>query len=132
MRTAKEIIKLGGKSHAYTCDITDSEAVAQLAKKAGTVDLLFNNAGIIHFDPFLETPQATVSKVIDVNVTAHFLVSVTEKLLMLRVALKHNEVLSAREKVVMLSRRKSARSYSSKALITQYTTISRAVIAQSV
>ena len=47
--TQKEIADLGGKSYAYSCDVSDLEAcdelVATLLKNHGHVDVLVNNAG---------------------------------------------------------------------------------------
>jgi all-trans-retinol dehydrogenase (NAD+) len=76
-KTAQDVVTLGGKSRDYTCDVTDSKAVAELAIKAGPVDILVNNAGIICLESLLETSEATITKVINANVTSHFLVSVS-------------------------------------------------------
>ncbi|KAJ4439973.1 hypothetical protein ANN_08104, partial [Periplaneta americana] len=73
MRTAQDIVKMGHKAQAYTCDVTDNTAVEELAKKVGYVDILVNNAGLLYFDPILNTPPSSVSKVLETNVASHFL-----------------------------------------------------------
>ncbi|GFG40769.1 hypothetical protein Cfor_06047, partial [Coptotermes formosanus] len=72
-KTAQDVVKLGGKSREYTCDVADSKAVAELAIKAGPVDILVNNAGIICLESLLESSEATITEVINVNVTSQFL-----------------------------------------------------------
>jgi len=46
-RTAQDVVKLGCKSREYTCDVTDSKAMADLAKRVGPVDVLVNNVGFM-------------------------------------------------------------------------------------
>jgi len=65
-RTAQGLVKLGGKSREYTCDVTESKTVADLAKNAGPVDVLVNNAGIIYCGSLLEKSEDSI---IIVNVT---------------------------------------------------------------
>jgi len=36
-RTVQDVVKSGGKSREYTCDVTNSKAVADLSKMAGPV-----------------------------------------------------------------------------------------------
>jgi NAD(P)-dependent dehydrogenase (short-subunit alcohol dehydrogenase family) len=60
-RTAQDVVKLGNKSRDYTCDVTDSKAVADLAKKAGPLDVLANNASIMFCGPLLETLEDSIS-----------------------------------------------------------------------
>ncbi|MDR2497395.1 MAG: gluconate 5-dehydrogenase [Tannerellaceae bacterium] len=63
----------------YVCDVTDEAAVratvARIASEVGTVDILVNNAGIIKRIPALEMDPADFRKVIDVDLTAPFIVS---------------------------------------------------------
>ncbi|XP_069703789.1 short-chain dehydrogenase/reductase family 16C member 6-like isoform X2 [Periplaneta americana] len=72
LRTAQDIVKMGHKAQAYTCDVSDSAAVEELAKKVGYVDILVNNAGIIFINSILKTQQSAVSKILEVNVASHF------------------------------------------------------------
>ncbi|RMG44713.1 MAG: SDR family NAD(P)-dependent oxidoreductase [Acidobacteria bacterium] len=50
----------GAPAHGYPADVTDAEAVRDLsqriAREVGPIDLLVNNAGIVHGGPFLEVP----------------------------------------------------------------------------
>lgn len=69
--------RIGEKSVAITCDITDESQTLQLADqvvdKYGKVDILVNNAGAIN-DPthFHEMPHAEIQKLVDVNVMGIF------------------------------------------------------------
>jgi len=47
-RTAQDEVKLGDKCREYICDVTNSKALDDLAKKAGPVDVLVKNSGILH------------------------------------------------------------------------------------
>lgn len=67
------------KTAAFVCDVTDPENVKevleQAAKKMGTLDLLFNNAGIcLHKDALDCTPDDWL-KVINVNLNGIFFVA---------------------------------------------------------
>ncbi len=61
----------GVRAAAFKCDVTDPESVKkcieQAAEKMGTLDLLFNNAGICLHKPALECVPTDWYKVIDVN-----------------------------------------------------------------
>ncbi|MBK5200096.1 MAG: SDR family NAD(P)-dependent oxidoreductase [Spirochaetaceae bacterium] len=67
------------ESKGYVCDVTDEEAVQncvkQISKDLGTVDILVNNAGIIKRVPMIEMKVSDFRKVIDIDLTAPFIVS---------------------------------------------------------
>ena len=69
----------GIKAHGYVCDVTDEEAVnnlvATIEKEVGVVDILVNNAGIIKRIPMCEMHASEFRQVIDVDLTAPFIVS---------------------------------------------------------
>lgn len=71
IETVRMISDAGGSATAHTLDVTDAEAVAELAAKIyeddGRVDLLHNNAGIGHAGTIETTPLADWQKVLDVN-----------------------------------------------------------------
>jgi gluconate 5-dehydrogenase len=75
----KAYAELGIKAHGYVCDVTDEDAVnaliAQVEKEVGTIDILVNNAGIIKRIPMHEMSAAEWRQVIDVDLTAPFLVA---------------------------------------------------------
>jgi len=75
--TAKEInAKWKGKAFAYTCDVSTLEKVRELGEKVksevGTVTILVNNAGIMPCKPLEAHDEATIKKIFDINVFAHF------------------------------------------------------------
>ncbi|XP_050522464.1 short-chain dehydrogenase/reductase family 16C member 6-like [Daktulosphaira vitifoliae] len=77
IETVNEInSKFKNKAYAYTCDISSLENVKQLGEKVknevGTVTILINNAGIMPCKPFNEQDEATIRKLFDINVFAHF------------------------------------------------------------
>lgn len=74
-KTARELSK-NGDARPYCCDISDREAIYRLRdeteKTLGTVSILVNNAGIVHAGGLLETDDAVIQKILDVNLTAMF------------------------------------------------------------
>lgn len=69
----------GITAKGYVCDVTDEEAVmktnVQIARDLGPVDILVNNAGIIKRIPMHEMPASDWRKVIDIDLTAPFIVA---------------------------------------------------------
>ncbi len=63
----------------YVCDVTDEQAViktnALITKDLGPVDILVNNAGIIRRIPMHEMDVSDWRKVIDIDLTAPFIVA---------------------------------------------------------
>jgi 3-oxoacyl-[acyl-carrier protein] reductase len=59
-----------------SCDISDSQAVANMMQEAkaqrGRIDGLVNNAGVGSLDEFIDTPDEHWAKVIGVNLTGAF------------------------------------------------------------
>ena len=56
---------VGGTSHR--CDVSDRDAVRELAASVGPVDVLINNAGIWTYGSILEASDADVDRVMGVN-----------------------------------------------------------------
>ncbi len=75
----KEYAKLGINATGYVCDVTDEKAVQQMIadieKKIGVIDILVNNAGIIKRIPMHEMEVSEFKQVIDVDLTAPFIMS---------------------------------------------------------
>jgi gluconate 5-dehydrogenase len=75
----KSYEELGIKATGYVCDVTDEEAVTELVarieKEVGVIDILVNNAGIIKRIPMLEMKASEFRQVIDVDLTAPFIVA---------------------------------------------------------
>jgi len=69
----------GGKALAVPCDVTRAEQCTALVARAreafGHVDLVVNNAGVVHFAPIEEIDEARWDAVYAVNVKGIYLVS---------------------------------------------------------
>jgi 3-oxoacyl-[acyl-carrier protein] reductase len=79
-QVAKSIIDSGGQAMAAVADVSDGEQVRAMIDSSveayGTIDVLVNNAGIISpMLHFFEADEAWWRRIIDVNLTGHFLVS---------------------------------------------------------
>lgn len=71
--------ELGIKAYGYVCDVTNEpkvmELVEKIEKEVGVIDILVNNAGIIKRIPMLEMKAEEFRQVIDVDLTAPFIVA---------------------------------------------------------
>lgn len=67
-KVVAEIQKVGGSAEAHQVDITDRLAVNKLALKVGAVDVLFNNAGVVSGDWFLDLNPDSIERTYRVNV----------------------------------------------------------------
>ncbi len=69
----------GIEARGYVCDVTDEAAVdamvLKIAVEVGPVDILVNNAGVIKRVPMCEMPAGDFRKVVDVDLTAPFIVA---------------------------------------------------------
>lgn len=76
-KVARSIEETGRRTRIYSCDIADGgqcrAMAAQVVADFGTIDILFNNAGIISPKSLLETEEDEWLNVIDVNVKGTFL-----------------------------------------------------------
>ncbi len=76
-RIVSEIVAAGGEAMAFQADISDEQQVRKLFQSAidawGSVDILVNNAGIQVDAAFVDMTLDQWQKVIDVNLTGHFL-----------------------------------------------------------
>ncbi len=75
-----EIASAGGKGLAAQMDLRDHGSIEAAVFRAvdfceGAIDVLVNNAGIFEVKPFEDTDQATWQRMIDVNLTGPFLVT---------------------------------------------------------
>lgn len=77
--TVKLIEKDGGKAYFIKCDVTREEevdaALAEILKKSGSIDVVFNNAGICMHQTTFEATIAQFREVIDVNLTGQFILA---------------------------------------------------------
>ena len=69
----------GIDARGYICDVTDEEGVKamveEIARELGSVDILVNNAGIIKRIPMHEMTTEEFRQVIDIDLTAAFIMS---------------------------------------------------------
>ncbi len=69
----------GIPAKGYVADVTDEKAmadlVAKIGKDLGVIDILVNNAGIIKRIPMLEMAAEDFRKVVDIDLTAPFIVA---------------------------------------------------------
>jgi len=80
LKTAKNAYAIAGiPVHIYTFNVTDElqvqSAVARIEDEVGPIDILINNAGIIKRVPILEMKVQDFKDVIDVDLTAPFIMA---------------------------------------------------------
>lgn len=75
----EEFRDAGADAHALVFDVTDEQAIAaafeEVIGKYGRIDVLVNNAGVIVRTPFLQLTREEWQKVIDIDLTACFLMA---------------------------------------------------------
>ncbi|MGA6990569.1 MAG: SDR family NAD(P)-dependent oxidoreductase, partial [Nitrososphaeraceae archaeon] len=79
-KSGKAAADTAGKSAIFIeCDISNTESVKNLVTKTvqafGTIDILINNAGILHQKPISETSDEDWNAVIDTNLKGPFLLT---------------------------------------------------------
>lgn len=57
---------------AYTLDVTDRQAINAAAQEIGTLDVLFNCAGVVHSGALLQCSEQDWQAALNLNVTAMF------------------------------------------------------------
>jgi gluconate 5-dehydrogenase len=82
LQAAVESIRtVGGAAEAVALDITDESAVATsmaaIIARHGTIDVLVNNAGVIHRAPVIDTATDDWRQVLDTDLTGPFLLART-------------------------------------------------------
>lgn len=75
--TLRMIEKDGGKAYFVKCDVTDEKSVdaalAEVMKKSGRIDIVFNNAGICMHQTSFEATIAEYREVVETNLTSIFI-----------------------------------------------------------
>jgi len=72
---ASEISGHGGRARILPFDVTDSAMVREMIGGISRLDILINNAGVNRPQPFLEVDEATLDRMIALNVKAAFVVA---------------------------------------------------------
>ncbi len=76
---AQAIQAAGGDAFFVQVDVADSAQVEQMVQttigRYGGIDILFNGAGILFFGTILDTGEKAWHRMLDVNLTGHFLCS---------------------------------------------------------
>jgi NAD(P)-dependent dehydrogenase (short-subunit alcohol dehydrogenase family) len=70
-----QIERAGGHARFVAADLSDPEAIAQLAAEIGPVDILVNNAGSSWFGPSGELDTPTYDRLFDGNVRSAYLLT---------------------------------------------------------
>lgn len=77
--TVDQILSEGGKAYEVPADVTDQaqvdRALATIMERSGTIDILFNNAGICMHQSTMEATVAKFREVVDVNLTGEFIMA---------------------------------------------------------
>ncbi|GMO48272.1 MAG: SDR family oxidoreductase [Termitinemataceae bacterium] len=77
--TVKLIEKDGGKAYSLKADVTKEKdvdaALADVLKKSGKIDVVFNNAGICIHKSTIDASIAEWREVIDINLTGEYIVA---------------------------------------------------------
>jgi NAD(P)-dependent dehydrogenase (short-subunit alcohol dehydrogenase family) len=77
--TVKNIEAAGGRAYSLLADVTKEKEVdaafAEILKRSGAVDIVFNNAGICIHKPTVEASIAEWRQVIDINLTGEYIVA---------------------------------------------------------
>src|SRR5262249_48083411 len=68
----EEIRAQGGRAQGLSCDVTRSEEVREVFAGLGECEVLINNAGTNHPQPFLEVDLATLDELLALNVRSMF------------------------------------------------------------
>jgi NAD(P)-dependent dehydrogenase (short-subunit alcohol dehydrogenase family) len=74
-RVAAEIQAHGGRARALPFDVTDSAAARDAIAGLSGLDILVNNAGVNRPQHFLEVDEATLDRMIALNIKAAFVVA---------------------------------------------------------
>jgi NAD(P)-dependent dehydrogenase (short-subunit alcohol dehydrogenase family) len=72
---AREIASSGGKARTLPFDVTDAAAMREAFSGFERLDILVNNAGLNRPQPFLEVDEATLDRLLGLNVRAAFIVA---------------------------------------------------------
>jgi NAD(P)-dependent dehydrogenase (short-subunit alcohol dehydrogenase family) len=70
--TVRAIEEVGGRARFVAADVTDADDVTRLAKEAGDVDVLINNAGFSWFGPTADLDTATFDALFASNVRSAY------------------------------------------------------------
>jgi NAD(P)-dependent dehydrogenase (short-subunit alcohol dehydrogenase family) len=71
--TAAELAQQGIEAPAIECDVADAASVTAAAAKAGPVDMLVNNAGMLRPGPMATLSLEEWNRLLSVNLTGYFL-----------------------------------------------------------
>ena len=76
-RTVQKIRESGGEAFFVEVDVSRSDNVTRIVDKTieryGSIDILFNNAGIFSFGTVLDTDEETWNRILNVNLTGTYL-----------------------------------------------------------
>ncbi|MHC8950077.1 SDR family NAD(P)-dependent oxidoreductase [Sphingobacterium hungaricum] len=67
-QVAETIVATGGQAKVHAANVTDQQAIVQIANEIGKIDVLVNNAGIAHVGNLENCPADDFDRVLNVNV----------------------------------------------------------------
>lgn len=70
---AREVVAQGGRARPMPCDVTCAEEVQEVFRILGRCDVLVNNAGTNHPQPFLDVDLPTLDELLALNVRSMFI-----------------------------------------------------------
>ena len=70
LRSRGDEVIVGDLEGATPLDVTDRASFAAFLEQAGEIDVLVNNAGVLHVGPFLDTPEDWIRRQVDINLVA--------------------------------------------------------------
>lgn len=75
LEVAGAVADAGGTAHTIGADLTQAQSIGALEAMIQEVDIVINNAGIVHSAPSLDQTEADWDSVMDTNLKAAFLVA---------------------------------------------------------
>ena len=90
--TLRKMSESGGKGYFIKTDVTSQESVTeafrQIMERSGSVDIVFNNAGICLHKDTLEASVEEFRQVVDVNLTGEYIVARAAGMIMIEKGIK--------------------------------------------
>lgn len=73
--TVAEIVQTGGRATGHVCDVTDEDAIADIAREIKSCDILINAAGLVRPGAIADLKTSEWEDLLKVNLTGYFLIA---------------------------------------------------------